>query len=111
MPWSLLVKDVPPEHHHDLDYIIGMLDWEENVDPEFGEAQPAPSRAGARRGGDGGGRLPRVVDRLTATAHFSAKELTVLPGRSVVIRDAAAYGVILTEGRGALGGWMWRRRR
>ena len=24
VPWDLLVKDVPPEHHHDLDYIIGM---------------------------------------------------------------------------------------
>ena len=35
VPWDLLVKDVPPEHHHDLDYIVGMLDWEANVDPEF----------------------------------------------------------------------------
>ena len=22
VPWDLLVKDVPPEHHHDLDYIV-----------------------------------------------------------------------------------------
>ena len=35
VPWALLVKDVPPEHHHDLDYIIDMLDWDANVDPEF----------------------------------------------------------------------------
>ena len=27
VPWGLLVKDVPAEYHHDLDYIIGMLDW------------------------------------------------------------------------------------
>ncbi len=33
VPWGLLVKDVPAEYHHDLDYIIGMLDWEANVDP------------------------------------------------------------------------------
>ena len=26
VPWDLLVKDVPPEHHQDLDYIISMLD-------------------------------------------------------------------------------------
>ena len=25
---DLLVKDVPPENHQDLDYIIGMLDWD-----------------------------------------------------------------------------------
>jgi hypothetical protein len=34
---------------------------------------------------------------------YSAKELTVLPGRSVTITDAAAYGVILTQGRGSVG--------
>ena len=28
-------KDVPPEHHQDLDFIVGMLDWDANVDPEF----------------------------------------------------------------------------
>ena len=28
VPWELLVKDVPEAHHQDLDYIIGMLDWE-----------------------------------------------------------------------------------
>ena len=62
VPWSLLVKDVPPELAHDLDYIISMLDWEKNVDPEFGEQNkrfPAPVRdeaemkeAGYRRGVD-----------------------------------------------------------
>ena len=57
VPWDLLVKDVPPEHHHDLDYIIGMLDWDANVDPEFAQASFVPSAAGARGGGNGGVRL------------------------------------------------------
>src|SRR5216117_1752226 len=35
VPWDLLVKDVPPEHQHNLDFIIGMLDWDANIDPEF----------------------------------------------------------------------------
>src|SRR5713226_9117826 len=35
VPWDLLVKDVPPEHHHNLDFIIGMLDRDPNVDPEL----------------------------------------------------------------------------
>ena len=45
VPWSLLVKDVPAEYHHDLDYIVGMLDWEANVDPQFAKnrlSQPKP---------------------------------------------------------------------
>ena len=36
VPWDLLVKDVPTEKHQDLDYIIGMLDWDANVNPNFG---------------------------------------------------------------------------
>ena len=36
--WSLLVKDVPPESSHDLDYLIAMLDWEANVNPEFAKS-------------------------------------------------------------------------
>src|ERR1700752_1171676 len=35
VPWELLVKDVPPEKHRDLDYLVDQLDWEKNVDPEF----------------------------------------------------------------------------
>lgn len=37
------------------------------------------------------------------TKHYSAKELTVFPRRSISIKDAAAYGLILTQGFGQLG--------
>jgi len=36
---------------------------------------------------------------------FSAKELTVLPGATVTIRDAAAYGMIMMQGHGTMGVW------
>jgi hypothetical protein len=36
---------------------------------------------------------------------FSAKELTVLPGKSVVIKDSAAYGFIMMQGHGKMGVW------
>jgi hypothetical protein len=102
VPWDLLVKDVPPENHHDLDYIISMLDWDANVDPEFGKHRlmhPTPVRP-----------IPEMKDAgysevwvTYSTPYYSAKELTVLPGRSVVIRDPAAYGLILTQGHGNIG--------
>jgi hypothetical protein len=38
-----------------------------------------------------------------STPHYSAKELTIFPGRSVTIKDAAAYGVIVVQGFGAIG--------
>jgi len=34
---------------------------------------------------------------------FSAKELTVYPKKSVVIKDSEAYGMIVVQGRGRLG--------
>ena len=47
VPWDLLVKDVPADHHHDLDYLLDMLDWDANTDPEFAKHrlfEPAPVR-------------------------------------------------------------------
>lgn len=102
VPWELLVKDVPPEHHQDLDYILSMLDWEKNVDPEFGKHNkvfPVPVRDEAAMAEEG----YREVWVTYGRPWYSAKELTVMPGRSVVIRDAAAYGMILTQGYGQAG--------
>jgi len=102
VPWDLLVKDVPPEHHQDLDYIISMLDWEANVDPEFARHRwlhPKPVKPEAEMA-DAGYREQWVC---YGTSFYSAKELTVFPGRSGTIRDAAAYGVIVVQGHGTMG--------
>jgi len=102
VPWDLLVKDVPPEHHRDLDYILSMLDWDKNTDPEFGKHNkvfPVPVRDEGAMSEAG----YREVWVTYGKPWYSAKELTVLPGRSVVIRDAAAYGMILTQGYGQVG--------
>ncbi|MBO0911122.1 MAG: hypothetical protein J2P13_04965 [Acidobacteria bacterium] len=102
VPWDLLVKDVPTEHHHDLDYIIDMLDWEANTDPEFARhrlfhplAVSAPEEMAEQ------GYSESWV--VYSTPSYSAKELTVFPGRSVTIRDSAAYGTILVQGYGTFG--------
>ena len=42
--WSLMTKDVLSEYHHDLDYLIGMLDWDANVNPEFGKTNKVSPR-------------------------------------------------------------------
>jgi hypothetical protein len=100
--WSLMVKDVPPEHHHDHEYLISMLDWDANVNPEFGKSNkvfPKPTCA-VKQMEDLGYRENWVS---YGTGWYSAKELTVLPGRTVDIKDAAAYGLIVTQGHGAFG--------
>jgi hypothetical protein len=100
--WDVLVKDVPPEHHHDLDFLVGMLDWEANIDPAFAghrQFEPKPVRAVEE--------IPEAgyCEKWIAWSpdRYSAKELTVSPGRTVTIKDAAAYGCILVQGFGSAG--------
>ena len=103
MPWDLLVKDVPSEKHRDLDFIIGMLDWDANVNPEFGKSNrvfPRPVRAFDETEADG----YREQWICYGTGWYSAKELTILPKRTVTIKDAAAYGLIVVQGEGTIGG-------
>ena len=99
---SLLVKDVPKENAEDLDYLVSMLDWEANVDPAFGKhnhVKPIPVKPYKETEEEG----YREKWITYGTRDFSAKELTVLPGRTATIRDGAAYGLILTQGRGRIG--------
>lgn len=102
VPWDLLVKDVPQEHHHDLDFIIGMLDWDANVDPQYAKHRlfhPKPVRPEEEMAECGYSEKWVTY----STNYYSAKELTIKPGRSAVIRDAAAYGTITVQGWGSLG--------
>ncbi len=99
---AMLTKNVPPDKWYDYDYLIGMLDWEANVDPHFKAnhfLRPRPARdVEAMRAG--GYRENWVV---YGSEFFSAKELTVEPGRTVTITDPACYGVICVQGYGTFG--------
>lgn len=100
--WALLTKDVPPEYHKNLDFLISMLDWDANVNPEFAKSNktfPKPVKAVAEM--ESAGYRENWV--TYGTGYYSAKELTVLPKRSVTIKDAAAYGLIVTQGHGTFG--------
>jgi hypothetical protein len=101
-PWDLLVKDVPEEHKHDLDYIVSMIDWELNVDPDFYAhryLEPKPVKPLAEMRAAGYEEYHVVYN----SDFFSAKELTILPKRSVTITEAAAYGLIVMQGHGKFG--------
>lgn len=103
VPWDLLVKDVPEDKKQDLDYIIGMLDWDENVDPEFGRnhfVEPVPVRD--ETGMKASGYLEKWI--VYGSDDYSSTELTVYPGCKVVLKDAEAYGFIVLEGCGAVNG-------
>lgn len=99
--WELLVKNVPPDKQNDMDYILGMMDWEANVDPNFKETYfrpPLPVKD-VNEMQDGG----YVEKWITyGNPYFAAKELTVLPRRTATIQDNGPYGFIMVQGHGTL---------
>jgi hypothetical protein len=100
--WDMLVKDVPDAQKQDLDYIVDLIDWDLNLDPEFHRnrfLQPKPVKEIAEMKDQGYEEKWVVYD----SDFFGAKELTVFPGREVRITDSAPYGLITIEGYGTLG--------
>lgn len=101
---DLLWKDVPADRVGDLDFMVDLVDWEVNTDPEFGAHRfmaPKPVRAPEAMAAEGY-REHWICYR---SPDFSAKELTVQPGRTVTLRDSAAYGMIMLQGHGTMGVW------
>ncbi len=104
VPEELLWKNCPVEEIGNFDYLLEVLDWERNVDPDFAKnrfMQPLPCENKTQMLQDGYCKewICYRCDQV------SAQRLTVLPGRTVTIRDAAAYGFILVEGYGRVGRW------
>ena len=100
---ELLWKDCPKEKRGDFDYLVEVIDWELNVDPDFAKHRfMRPTFAGDETAMRAAGYLDRWV--CYKSGAVSAKELTILPGAKVTIRDAGAYGLIMMQGFGRLNG-------
>jgi hypothetical protein len=103
VPWGLLVKDVPPDKHQDLDYLVEQLNWEGNVNPNFKDShylEPIPVADSASSG-----YVDRwvVYGKIDGQQLFTAKELTIEPSVKVTIKDNGAYGLITMQGSGRIG--------
>ncbi|MEP7284690.1 MAG: hypothetical protein ABI947_02845 [Chloroflexota bacterium] len=99
---AMLVKDVPEDKWYDYDYLISMLDWEVNVDPNFKDHRfLAPKPISDVEAMHAAGYHENWI--TYGSDYYSAKELTIYPGRTVTIKDSAAYGTICVQGYGRLG--------
>ena len=101
IPEELLWQGVPAASIGDFDALLDIIDWELNVDTHLHANRfmaPLPRWQVA----DTGYGENWVCYKSDA---FSAKELTVFPGATVTIKDAAAYGLIMMQGRGKMGVW------
>ena len=96
---ELLWKNCPPEEKGNFDYLMDVIDWEANVDPDFKKhrfMEPLTIRSDASH----------TEEWICYKCkNVSAKRLTVYPGQTVTVRDEAAYGMILIQGHGKMGVW------
>ena len=104
IPEELLWNGTPEESKGDFDALLDVIDWDLNLDPNMMQNRfMAPKSV-------------RPLDEMKAEGYienwicykseaFSAKELTVLPGATVTIKDSGAYGIIMMQGHGKMGVW------
>jgi hypothetical protein len=104
VPKELLWKDTPKDKQGDVDWLLSVIDWDLNVDPDFAKnrfMRPKPVRPVKEMEAEG------YIENWICykSTAFSAKELTVLPGRTVTIKDGGCYGFITMQGHGKFGVW------
>ncbi len=104
VPEELLWNGTPKDRIGDYDLLMEAIDWELNTDPNLMANHymvPRPVHDEAQMQAEG----YREVWVCYLNEAFSAKELTVLPGQTVTIKDSAAYGLIMMQGHGKMGVW------
>jgi len=104
VPKELLWKDTPKDKEDDVDWLLSVIDWDLNVDPDFVKNRfmaPKPVKPVAEMEAEG------YIENWICykSDAFCAKELTVLPGKTVTIKDSACYGFITMQGHGKLSVW------
>ena len=104
IPEELLWNGTPEESKGDFDALLDVIDWDLNVDPNMMQNRfMAPIPVKPLEEMEAEGYIEKWV--CYKSDAFSAKELTVLPGATVVIKDSAAYGMIMMQGHGKMGVW------
>ena len=101
---ELLWKGLPEDQRGNYDGLMDIIDWDLNVDPNMMQNRfmaPIPVKDEAEMEAEGYSEK-WICYKSEA---FSAKELTVFPGQKVLIKDAAAYGLIMMQGYGKLNDW------
>ncbi len=96
-PWDFLVESCPDDKKRDMDYIMSLLDWDRNVDPDYRRHYFRPPITDEEKG-------PDFTERwiVYGNEYFSATELTVPPNTTVTVKDPAAYGAIVIQGYGTI---------
>ncbi len=104
IPEELLWNGTPKDRMGDYDQLMEVIDWELNVNPNLLETRfMDPIPVSPLEEMEAAGYIDKWI--CYRSADFSAKELTVLPGQTVTVKDSAAYGMIMMQGHGTMGVW------
>lgn len=98
--YSYLCGYLPEGKERDLDAIFEVADWELNTNPNHREEYFRPPVLNE----SGEGYVQNWI--CYGNDYVAAKELTVEPGAEVVIKDNAAYGCLVVQGRGEFGSFI-----
>lgn len=99
-PKEFLDGNLPKDKQGDIDAAMALMDWEANVDPHYRKKYflpPIPIATGSTEWSE-----KWITYR---NPYFGAKETTIEPGKTAVLRDPAAYGCIIIQGHGEFGAY------
>ena len=103
VPEELLWKDCPGDKLGDFDYLVEVIDWDLNIDPDFYNNRFMPPKpAGPVEEMQAEGYLDEWICYKCDKVY--AKRLTLMPGKAVRIKEKAAYGFIMMQGSGTING-------
>lgn len=92
-----MMNEECPQNDNGIDAVFRLLDWEKNIDPHYRKHY-------FRR------PIIEIVEKeytqkwiAYANPYVAAKELTVNPGETILVKDYAAYGCVVIQGHGKFG--------
>lgn len=98
IPYEYLAGNCPEDRKRNIDYILNLMDWEKNIDPNY-------KKHYFRRPVQCESSNEKYTEKWITYAndYFGAKELRINPGQTVIVKDQAAYGCIIIQGYGKFG--------
>jgi hypothetical protein len=99
---DLLWKNCPENRVGDFDYLLEVIDWDLNLDPKFYQNRrmiPIPDQD-ADQSIEEGYLNEWICYRSKAAG---ASRTTIMPGKSILLKDKVAYGLICVQGHGKIG--------
>lgn len=96
-PYSFLAENCPEDKQENLDYIMELMDWELNTNPNYYSQYHRPPIVASQDEN----HLEKWISY--GNDYIAAKELTVFPGKTYIDKEELAYGCIFIQGQGDFG--------